>query len=190
MQGQPKRVEVQRTYLQLTSPDDLRPAGTRVENVRLDRVFQCTPAFFRFLYREVGRHYHWVDRLAWTDDEIRAHVDRDAISLWVMYHGGAPAGYFELERHDDGSTEIAYFGLLPEFIGLGLGKYLLSEAAAQAWADKPTRVWLHTCTLDGPAALPNYLTRGFRPFKQEVYETTIDPGEELRPAAFGSLQQH
>ena len=88
--------------------------------------------------------------------------------------GGAPAGYFELQEHeDDGSVEIAYFGVVPHFHGRGLGKYLLTEAVDAAWSLDASRVWLHTCTLDDPAALPNYLARGFRPFKQEPYEADL-----------------
>ena len=78
-------------------------------------------------------------------------------------------GYFELKAHEDDSIEIAYFGLLPEFIGRGWGKYLLTRAVQSAWQLGPRRVWLHTCTLDHPAALPNYLKRGFRPVRQETY---------------------
>jgi GNAT superfamily N-acetyltransferase len=85
----------------------------------------------------------------------------------------APAGYFELRRHDDGGVEIAYLGLLPEFFGRGWGKYLLEQAVRQAWATGASRVWLHTCTLDHPAALPNYLQRGFRPVREEVYVTEL-----------------
>jgi GNAT superfamily N-acetyltransferase len=183
MPAETRTVEVQRTYLQLSRPDDLKPAGAASDLVRIDQVAECPPSFFRYLYTEVGRYYHWVDRLGWTDDQIRAHLARTQTSLWVMYYAGAPAGYFELERHDDGSTEIAYFGLLTEFIGHGLGKYLLTRAAEAAWSGCPTRVWLHTCTLDDPAALPNYLKRGFKTFKQETYITAIQPGETLRSAS-------
>jgi GNAT superfamily N-acetyltransferase len=147
--------------------------------VRIERAVECPPSFFRFLYREVGRHYHWVDRLAWSDEQVREYMSNTGVSLWVMYRGGAPAGYFELAESGDGSTEIAYFGLLPEFIGRGLGKHLLSFAIDKAFQQGASRVWLHTCTLDDPAALPNYLKRGFKPFKKESYTTTLSP-EELR----------
>jgi len=172
-------VEVTRTYLQLERPEDLLPAFIADPQIRIDRVVACPAAFYRFLYREVGRLYHWTDRLPWTDDKIREHLTRSEITLWVLYNEGAPAGYFELERHDDGSIEIAYFGLLPEFLGRGLGKHLLSVAAGQAWSDGANRVWLHTCTLDDPAAMPNYLKRGLKPFKQERYKTLLS-AEEVR----------
>jgi GNAT superfamily N-acetyltransferase len=153
----------------MKAPDELRPAGPPDADARIVRVELCPPSFFRYLYAAVGGPYHWVDRLPWTDEDIRAYLATPGVSLWVLYSAGAPAGYFELKRCEDASVEIAYFGLLQEFIGRGLGKYLLSEAVRQAWREGAERVWLHTCTLDGQAALPNYRGRGFRPFKQEVY---------------------
>jgi GNAT superfamily N-acetyltransferase len=179
MNGSGGQIEVVRTYVQMISPEELVPTNTTEISVDIQQVFDCPASFFRFLYAEVGRLYHWVDRLPWTDEEIRAHLNRPEITLWVMYIVGAPAGYFELERHDDGSTEIAYFGLMQESIGRGLGKLLLTEAVRRAWAFGANRVWLHTCTLDDPAAMPNYLKRGFKPFKRETYTTTISPEEEL-----------
>ena len=173
-------VEVTRTYLQLSSAGKLNASQADDAQIRIECVAQCPASFYRYLYREVGRFYHWIDRLPWTDDEIRAHLARPDITLWVMYCEATPAGYFELERHDDGSIEIAYFGLLQEFLGRGLGKHLLSVAVAQAWTDGANRVWLHTCTLDDPAALPNYLKRGFEPFKKETYFADIGQDEQLR----------
>ena len=139
----------------------------------MEQVQRCPVSFHRFLYREVGRNYHWRDRLTWSDSEVRHYLDDPAVTLHVLYVLGSPAGYFELRKEPDGSVEIAYFGLLPEFLGRGLGKGLLSEAVTAAWARGAKRVWLHTCTLDDPAALPNYLKRGFKPFKDEKYQTTI-----------------
>ncbi|HXG94814.1 MAG TPA: GNAT family N-acetyltransferase [Blastocatellia bacterium] len=178
MSEQGRSVEVTRTYLQLARPDDLRPARAADERVRIERAKECPASFYRYLYSEVGRFYHWIDRLGWSDEEIRAHLARPEITLWVMYIEGAPAGYFELERHRDGSVEIAYFGLLSEFLGRGLGKHLLTEAVERAWSLEAARVWLHTCTLDDPAAMANYIKRGFAPFKQETYFTIITPEEE------------
>ena len=175
-----KTVEVTRTYLQMSAPSDLAPAHNADPRLRIDQVLACPASFYRYLYREVGRYYHWVDRLGWTDQEIRAHLANGAITLWVMYYDGAPAGYFELLRYEDGSTEIAYFGLLQEFLGRGFGKHLLSVAVERAWSAGADRVWLHTCTLDDAAAMPNYLKRGFKPFKQETYFTTVSPDEQLR----------
>jgi ribosomal protein S18 acetylase RimI-like enzyme len=163
------RTEVTRTYLEIPSLDRLVAAECPEAGFRLEHVSSCPAAFYRFLYAEVGRAYRWWDRREWTDGEIRAHLGQPQISLHVLYGHGAPAGYFELRACGDGSIEIAYFGLLPDFIGRGLGKYLLSCAVREAFSTTAGRVWLHTCTLDDAAALPNYLTRGFRPVREEKY---------------------
>jgi ribosomal protein S18 acetylase RimI-like enzyme len=162
------RIEVTRTYLELTDAASLRAAECPAPGYVLVRVGACPASFYRYLYAEVGRGYRWTDRSDWSDETIRAHLARPEISLHVLYGDGAPAGYFELRRCDDGSVEIAYFGLLPEFVGRGLGKYLLTCATREA-LHATRRVWLHTCTLDHPGALPNYEKRGFRPFREEKY---------------------
>jgi GNAT superfamily N-acetyltransferase len=137
-----------------------------------DVRFVCralAPAEYRELYRVVGEAHHWRDRRSWTDDEIRTHLASADIAVWTCEVRGAVVGYFELRREHDGSVEIAYFGLVPAFIGRGLGGAMLTAAAEHAWAFGANRVWLHTCTLDSPHALPNYLARGFEPFREERY---------------------
>ena len=166
-------VSVTRTYLEMAGPEELRPAATPDPEPRVERIEDCPPSFFRYLYAEVGRQYHWTDRLSWSDERVRSHLADPRVSLWLLSRHGSPAGYFELKRHDDDSMEIAYFGLLPEFTGRGWGKYLLTRAARAAWDARPRRVWLHTCTLDHPAALPNYVSRGFRPFREERYTAEV-----------------
>ena len=162
-------IEITRTYLEMRDASELLAAHCDDPSVRVDQMDDCSPSFYRKLYVEVGQNYHWIDRLPWTDEQIAAHLRQPEVTLWLMTQDGATAGYFELRRCEDGSVEIAYFGLLPEFLGRGLGKHLLTCATRQAWADGANRVWLHTCTLDDPAALPNYLKRGFKPVKTEVY---------------------
>jgi GNAT superfamily N-acetyltransferase len=160
---------VTRTYLQMTTPTELVGADPPI-GARIARLEECSPSFFRYLYAEVGRAYQWVDRLVWTDEQIQARLSDPGVSLYLLTAGECPAGYYELQRHQDGSVEVAYFGLLPGFLGRGLGKYLLTDAVQRAWGLGTSRVWLHTCTLDDPAALPNYLKRGFKPFRSEVYQ--------------------
>jgi GNAT superfamily N-acetyltransferase len=167
------RVAVTRTYLEMARPEELRSLKSADPTAVVEQAFDCPASFCRYLYVEVGRRYHWVDRLPWTDEQWKARFADPAVTLWLLRVKGAPAGYFELERHEDDAVELAYFGLLPEFLGRGFGKHLLSVAVETAWSFGPRRVWLHTCTLDDPAALPNYESRGFRRFKQEVYETDL-----------------
>ena len=121
--------------------------------------------FYKFLYQSVGEEWAWRDRLQMSGGELRKILASPDTQVQVMYVSGSPAGYVELYRHDDGSVEIAYFGLRRNYMGRGLGKHLLSHGVDSAWAMGAKRVWLHTCNLDGPHALSNYQKRGFRIFK-------------------------
>jgi GNAT superfamily N-acetyltransferase len=170
-------VKVVRTYLEMTSPELLRVAPVPSPAPPIQRLEECSVDLFRFLYREVGRAYHWTDRLGWSDAEIQRYLATAGVSIWLMSWEDSPAGYFELREHEDRSVEIAYFGLLPDYVGRGWGKYLLTRAVQAAWALGSNRVWLHTCTLDHPAALPNYVKRGFRPVRQEEYLVTGAVGQ-------------
>lgn len=166
-------IEVTRTYLEMRDPSELRPALSVDPLIRIEERRDCSVELFRLLYVEVGRNYHWIDRLPWTDEQIAAHLQLPENSVWLMTYDGETSGYFELRKCEDGSVEVAYFGLMPQFIGRGLGKHLLTCATEQAWTDGANRVWLHTCTLDDPAALPNYLKRGFKPFTTEKYSVEM-----------------
>jgi GNAT superfamily N-acetyltransferase len=125
------------------------------------------------LYRDVGEPWFWHDRLEWTDDELARHLARPGVGVWELLVAEESAGYFELQRHDDGSVEIAYFGLTPAFMDRGLGGALLTRAVEEAFAMGGRRVWLHTCTLDAPRALPAYKARGFREFRTQRLEVDI-----------------
>ena len=105
---------------------------------------------------------------------IRAHVGRPEIEIWLLTHQGVPAGFVELERSPDGSVEIVYFGLLPDFIGRRVGRAFLAAALDRAWDGGTTRVWLHTCTLDHPRALQNYVDGGFRVVREEAYTARLE----------------
>jgi ribosomal protein S18 acetylase RimI-like enzyme len=166
-------VAVTRTYLQMDAPSELRAAQPPEPAPTVERVRDCSVKLFRRLYAEVGRAYHWMDRLGWSDEEIRRHLENPAVSLWLLSWEGEAAGYFELKQDADGAVEIAYFGLLPQYLGRGWGKFLLTEAVRAAWSLGAARVWLHTCTLDHPAALPNYLRCGFRRVREEVYTANL-----------------
>jgi GNAT superfamily N-acetyltransferase len=159
---------VTRTWLEIAQRSGFRPSYTERPGVEVRRVTDCSIWLFRWLYATVGGPYGWTDRAAWSDDEVARHLENPAVSIWVMTVGGATAGYVELRMEPGDSAELAYFGLLPAFIGQGLGKHLLSVAVEQAYAAGARRVWLHTCTKDHPSALPNYLARGFVPFRTEV----------------------
>lgn len=164
-----RTITVTRSYLQLPSRHSI-PSAKLADGVRIEHAHPCPIFVFRHLYTEVGRDYRWRDRLVWSDEQCAEHLAKPEVSIWVLYVDGIPGGYFELNAESDGSVEIAYFGLMRDFIGRGLGKELLAAAADRAWALGASRVWLHTCTLDNPSALPNYLARGFEKYREERYE--------------------
>ena len=162
-----------RTYLHLTDPGQFRPAFGAFPGLVVEHVAEPTPALYRTCYRSVGEAYHWRDRWNWSDAEIQAHLSQPEISIHVAVQRGWFAGWYELRRvTENNSVEIAYFGLAPSAIGIGLGKHVLSCAVRDAWALGPSRVWVHTCTLDHPHALPNYQARGFIVYRTETYEVT------------------
>lgn len=169
VRGPGRIVEVTTTYLHLPTREHFRPALATSSDLLVLEAREPLPAFYRFLYGTVGQDYTWTDRLDWSDERLRAHLARPSVTLLVLYVRGTPAGYVELdsapEDGDEAGTEIAYFGLFPAFHGRGLGKHLLSMGVVRAFDDGAARVWLHTCTLDGPHALANYRGRGFIPYK-------------------------
>jgi ribosomal protein S18 acetylase RimI-like enzyme len=172
-------VEVVRTYLELRSPEQLRAAASPDQSIQFVRRDPITGEHYRRLYRAVGDRWHWHDRNAWSDEQLAAHLSSAGISVYECVAGEQTAGFFELATHDDGSVEIAYFGLVEEFMGRGIGKAMLTQAAHEAWALGATRVWLHTCTLDSPRALPNYVARGFEKTRTEIHAVTLSDGERL-----------
>lgn len=169
-------MEVQRTYLELRDRAQFQAAFGDFPDISITRAKRPLPDVYRQCYRVVGKAFHWRDRWDWTDEEITKHLADPAIQLFVATRSAGNkqadlAGWYELRRvADDDSVEIAYFGIVASEFGRGFGKHLLSSAVRDAWALRPKRVWLHTCTLDHPNALPNYVARGFTPYRTETYE--------------------
>ncbi|MEV7110168.1 GNAT family N-acetyltransferase [Streptomyces anulatus] len=180
--------------LEQTSPADLRPAAVPEGDLRIVRSEVVLPEFSRFLYSAVGGDIHWTDRLGMSYAQWQEALERPGAETWVAYENGTPAGYVELDPQDDGVVEIMYFGLIPAFRGRRIGGHLLSYGVARAWdlaerwPERPAtkRVWLHTCSKDGPHAMDNYLRRGFRLFdtKTEVEPDVATPGPW--PGAYAS----
>jgi len=169
----PRSVDVTRTYLRLLNPDALRPVAIADDRLKFERIPDITVARARQLYTDVGAAYHWHDRYRWSDDAYATYLARPRLSCWLLTWAGDDAGFVEIEKHADGSVEIVLFGLLARFHGRGFGKHMLTAAVREAWRQGPTHVWLHTCTLDSPRAMPNYVARGFTPYREERYTTTI-----------------
>jgi len=151
--------------------------------VMLLHAQEPTVSFYRYLYHTIGEDWLWYERRQMSDDALAGIIQDEKVSVDVLYCGGVPAGYAELDARRRPNVEIAYLGLMPEFIGRRLGRYLVDWAVDAAWSLEPERVWIHTCNLDHPAALPLYQKAGFSPFQQEVVEI---PNPRLLPEFSGA----
>ena len=163
------RVSVRRTHLELRRPNELRPGRRPSEPIELVHRRPITPAEYLRLYTLVGELWLWRDRLVWTEPELERYLGSPDVHIWTAHLRDATVGYFELRQHVDRSVEVMYFGLAPAFIGRGIGGWLLTRAAQEAFALGASRIVLNTCTLDAPHALPNYLARGFTIVSEDQY---------------------
>lgn len=173
-----RKIETVVTYLEMTSdPHHFVPPPANLKLVLL-KCEQATLHFYRYLYRAVGGSLHWIDRRSLSDEQLAAAIHDERIDIYVLYVGGAPAGFFEVDHRKSDDVELKYFGLVPEFRGRGLGKWLLNEAIGCCWLHTPMRVTVDTCTLDSPAALPLYQKLGFTPYGRENKIITVphEPG--------------
>jgi GNAT superfamily N-acetyltransferase len=152
------------TYLEMFTRPPARHLPAPLGKLALMRAEPCSVSFYRYLYETVGTPWVWFERRLMSDEALAAEVQRPTTEIFVLYVGGVPAGYFELNAAEARQTELCYFGLAPDFIGRRLGPFLLNAAIEQAWSRPLERFWVHTCTFDHPRALPLYQRAGF-----EVY---------------------
>lgn len=155
-------------YLEMLDSADLIPKECHDKNLEVKECLLKDYRYNRFLYEYVGKDWHWVDKLPWSEEEWRLYAESENLRTWVAYLEGTPVGYYELERTSESDVQIAYFGLATRFVGNGYGGCLLTHAVRSAWDWEAKRVWVHTCTLDHPHALANYLARGFKIYREET----------------------
>ena len=171
--------EVTTTYLEMTGREELRPAKSSEVALEIIQATIPCPELSRFLYAAVGWKWFWHSRLSWDYAQWFEHLSRPEVETWVGYVDGTPVGYFELEGQG-AEVEVAYFGLLPAFVGKRLGGVMLTAALKRAWELNPSRVWVHTCDLDHRSASKNYEARGFQVYRTETKVETL-PDEALEP---------
>ncbi|NJL49021.1 MAG: GNAT family N-acetyltransferase [Leptolyngbyaceae cyanobacterium SM2_5_2] len=159
----------------MLGPEALRAKKIDHSDLRIRQAEIPCPEFNRFLYTSVGGQWYWCDRLTWIYNCWMTYLNRPKLQTWVAYLTGTPAGYFELEEQGEGNVEIAYFGLLPQFVGQGLGAHLLTIAVEQTWEMGASRVWVHTCSLDRPYAYKNYESRGFSLYDTQAILRELAP---------------
>ena len=163
----PRRIPMTVTFLEMRQrPSGLVPPQPRGK-IAILRAEKPSVHFYRYLYDAVGKDYVWVDRKKLDDVALAKILDAPTLELYVLYAEGAPAGMAELDFADPKVAHLAYFGLMPEAIGRGLGTYFLYQACAICWSRPITNLLVNTCTLDHPRALPMYQRVGFVPYARE-----------------------
>ena len=130
--------------------------------------------WYRAIYRRAGARWLWFSRLAMGDEQLAAALHRSTTEIFIAEQEGSEIGMAELDRSDSTNVEIVSFALFSESMGHGLGRPFMTKLLDEAWHAKTARVWLHTCTLDGPAALGFYIKSGFRAYKRSI-EVADDP---------------
>jgi GNAT superfamily N-acetyltransferase len=160
-------MKVKTTYLEMIAHTE-RVVPPPRDGFAVVHAKKPTVAYYRFLYEAVGRDYDWTSRKKLSDHELAALLNDPRLEVHVLMADGVPAGFAELDRRRAGEIELVQFGLMPEFIGQGLGRFFLQWTIDKAWSYQPRRFWLHTDTKDHPAALPNYLKAGFLVYKEEI----------------------
>ena len=160
-------IPVQRNFLELKDLKNLKTNSIDKNKYIIKKIkpdFQLN----KFFYKQVGKNHRWIDRLTWSDEKWINYISNRNLETYIISESCDLAGFFELLHNPElKETEISYFGLLEEYIGKGIGGYALSIAIKKSFERNIRRVWLHTCTLDHPNALKNYIARGMTVFKKE-----------------------
>ena len=161
--------KVERNYLEINSLNDLIEKNNISKRYSIEFLKKPDFQINKFFYKNVGKKHEWVDRLIWTEKQWIEYVSDKNVKTFILKDNEEFAGYFELILHKDkNEVEIAYLGLLEEYLNQKLGSYILSTAIKKSFIFNPKRVWVHTCSLDHKNALNNYISRGMKIFKKEI----------------------
>ena len=148
------------TFLEMRARPDRLLVQAR-PGVEVRRAVQPTASFYRYLYDTIGADWTWWSRRLLDDGELFDIIHDPLVEVNVLWVSGVPAGLIELDRRSKPDIELLYFGLIPDFVGQGLGSFALDWAIGRAWSFRPSRFWVHTCDLDHPNALAVYQKAGF-----------------------------
>ena len=167
------KTSIKRSYLEIKSIQNLSEVFKPSNNLNISLIKKPDFQINKFFYKEIGKKHRWIDRLSWTEKNWIAYVSSTEVKTYVLKEYENFIGYFEQIFHNEKTDcEIAYFGVLEEFIGKKYGGYLLSEAIKESFKLGVNRVWVHTCSLDHKHALENYKSRGMKIFKSETISIT------------------
>ena len=163
--------KVIRNYLQIKSIDQLKDIKKPIGNFYITEDKKKDFQLNKFFYKQIGKNHHWIDRLSWSKKHWIYYVSNPNLYTYILKKDDEMLGFFELLHHKDkNEIEIAYLGLLEEYIGNKFGGYILSEAIKKSFKHEGVaRVWVHTCSLDHKNALKNYLSRGMKIFNSKEF---------------------
>ena len=162
--------KIERFYLEINTINDLKTKPISSDCFSLKETSKDNFDLNKFFYKQIGKRHQWVDRLIWQDKDWLKYISNENLRTYIFKRENDLVGYFELIFNNN-DCEIAYFGILEEFIGKGYGGFLLSEALKIGFK-KANRIWVHTCSLDHPNAIENYKSRGMKIFKTEILKRT------------------
>ena len=163
-------INVDRSFLEINSIKKLNRSKSPGPNFKINQVDPPDFQLNKFFYKQIGKRHQWVDRLIWQDKDWLKYISNENLRTYIFKMENDLVGYFEL-IFNNYDCEIAYFGILEEFIGKGYGGFLLSEALKIGFK-RANRIWVHTCSLDHPNAIENYKSRGMKIFKTEILKRT------------------
>ena len=169
------------TFLEMEArPAYPRPSVPSRPRLALLKAEDAPVRHFLDLYRAVGADWEWNDRLRQPRAEVEAFVSDPAVVLYTLMVKGWTGGFFMLDHREEGTTDLAYFGLVPEAGGQGLGTWLLQTAIHAGWDIPGTRrMSVNTCTLDHPRALPLYQKHGFAPVRQKTAQMVLSAPRDI-----------
>ena len=163
------------TYLEMNHAPSRDCPSSRDCPLSLRLVEDPQPDDYRTLFRLVGAPWLWFSRLVVDDAKLNAIIRHPSVELYAVIDDQQnDVGMVELDFREAAQCELAFIGLVPGLAGQGHGRWLLAEAVRRAWRDGVSRVHVHTCSLDHPAALAAYRRAGFTPFKRAI-ERFPDP---------------
>jgi len=190
---QMRHVPANTWYIEMRAPPTDDMPLPPMKDLSIKRHTTISTSHYRYLYWAIGRNWDWYGQLLVPEDELSDYLSDPGVEIHVLYKKNIPVGMVDIDRRDPTDVELLVFGIVDGFVGKGLGRYFIRWATRQAWGMHPTddlsgdtftpetpdRIWLHTCELDHPAALPNYKNAGFVVYDEQVVDYPMPEDMEL-----------
>jgi len=167
-------IKVKRFFLEIKKKQFLNQLPSFPEKTQVYLVKERDININKFFYRQIGKDHYWRDRLLWSDKEWYKYVDNLNLETGVIKLDKELIGFYEQEIHKEkNEIELIQMGILKEYQGKKLGSFLLEYIIYKAFNKNAERIWVHTCSLDHKHALDNYLSKGFKIYKEKTVDFTF-----------------